>query len=398
MRTRAVTFMTAGAVGLAILVAACGDASDTSESQSEGAAAQQLPSVPVAEVLVRDVAPSSDFNGSLAAPRSVELRPRVSGQIVSVTVPEGGMVSRGQTLFRIDPRPFQVALDQAVAQQQQAEARASQAQAELERAERLVSTGAVSRKQFDDAAAQSRALQAAVAASRAAVSAARLELSFTSVTAPITGRVDRVLVTEGNMVASGAQAAPLTTIVSVDPLYVEFNVDEATYLTSLSRARREGGAVHLPVSIGLMNDDGYPYTATLAFLGSGIDRSAGTIRARAIVRNPRGDLAPGLFTRIRLASGDARQTILVSDEAIGTDQDKNYVLVLGKDDKAEYREITTGPIFDGLRVVRSGLAPGDVVIIKGLVRPGMQVSPRRTPMQASSAQAAGEQPARAESR
>ena len=397
MRKRAVILTTAGAVALAMSVAACGDASDTSTGQSGEAAAQQQPSVPVAEVIVRDIVPSNEFNGSLAAPRSVELRPRVSGQIVSVAVPEGGMVRRGQTLFQIDPRPFQVALDQAVAQQQQAEAQASQAQAELDRAERLVSTGAISRKQFDDATSQRRALQAGVAAARAAVAAARLELSFTRVTAPITGRVDRVLVTEGNVVASVAQAAPLTTIVSVDPLYVEFNIDEATYLASLSAARRDGGTARLPVSVGLMNDDGHPYAATLAFLGNGIDKSAGIIQARAIVPNPRGNLTPGLFARVRLASGEARQTLLIADEAIGSDQDKSFVLVLSKDNKAEYREITTGPIVDGLRVVRSGLAAGDVVIVKGLVRPGMQVSPRRVPMQAPAAPAVP-QPAGAEAR
>ena len=184
---------------------------------------------------------------------------------------------------------------------------------------------------------------------------------------------------------------------SVDPLYVEFNIDEATYLASLSAARRDGGTARLPVSVGLMNDDGHPYAATLAFLGNGIDKSAGIIQARAIVPNPRGNLTPGLFARVRLASGEARQTLLIADEAIGSDQDKSFVLVLSKDNKAEYREITTGPIVDGLRVVRSGLAAGDVVIVKGLVRPGMQVSPRRVPMQAPAAPAVP-QPAGAEAR
>lgn len=379
MRKSVATLLSSGALGMALLLAACGGPSGGQQGQG----GPPTPQVPVAQVIVRELAPSSEFNGSLTAPKSVELRPRVSGQIIGVDVPEGGMVRQGQTLFRIDPRPFQVAVDQAAGNFAQAEAQAAQAQADFARAERLIATGAISRKEYDAAVAQRRAGLASVQAARAAVAAARLDLSFTRVTAPISGRVDRILVTEGNVVAGGAQATPLTTIKSVNPLYAEFDIDEATYLSFVEKARRAGTATKLPVEFGLMTDEGFPRTATLDFLGNGIDRSAGTIRARALVQNADGALAPGLFARIRLVTGERQQSILIDDQAVGNDQGKSFVLILAKGNKVDFRPVELGPIVDGLRVIKSGLQPSDTVIIKGLVRPGMQVVPRKGPMQQS---------------
>ena len=241
--------------------------------------------------------------------------------------------------------------------------------------------------------AQRNAARAQVQVGNAAVAAARLDLSFTQVTAPINGRVDRVLVTAGNVVGAGASATPLTTIKSVNPLHVLFDIDEATYLNFVEQARRGGSTAPLPVEIGLMTEQGYPHSATLDFLGNGIDRSAGTIRARAIIANPGGDLAPGLFARVRLTLGAPQQAILINDQAVGSDQGRNYVLVVGQGNKAEYRPIELGPVVDGLRVVKSGLRPGDSIIIKGLVRPGMQVTPRRGPMVQGEASGAGNRPA-----
>lgn len=382
---------------MAGLLAACSDPSKGAGGGGPGQGAPSAPQVPVAQVIVRDIAPAAEFSGALAAPKSVELRPRVSGQIVAVSVPEGAMVAKGQSLFRIDPRPFQVALDTAQAQLAQAQALALQSQSEFERAERLVSTGAVSRKQYEDALSQNRARQAAVQAARAAVSAAQLHLSFTNVTAPISGRVDRVLVTEGNVVSGGSSAAtPLTTILSVNPLHVLFDIDETTYLGFAERARKSGGgAGRLPVDIGLMTDKGYPYRATLDFLGNGVDRSSGTIRARAVVDNAGGQLTPGLFARVRLVAGTPQPTVLIEDLAVGNDQGRSYVLVVGAGNKTDYRPIELGPIVDGLRVVKSGLKPGESIVLKGLVRPGMVVAPRRTTMGAPAAGPAG-QPASSE--
>jgi membrane fusion protein, gold/copper resistance efflux system len=323
-------------------------------------------------VLVRTVAPSTEYTGHLAAVGSVEVRPRVGGYIEAVSVPEGGLAKEGQLLFQIDPRPFETALDQAKAQLATAEARLAQAEADFARAEELVQKGVTSRKSYDQAA-------------KAAVTAAELDVSYTRVTAPIAGRADRVLVTQGNLVMGGnaGQATLLTTIVSVDPVYVYVDIDEPTYLDFVGRARPEGAGratAQLPVRVGLVTDQGFPHTGTLDFLGNRIDRSTGTIRARAVVANPDGRLAPGLFARVKLTTDEPRPTVLIDDQAIGTDQGTRYVLVLANSNKAEYRRIELGPVIDGLRAVKAGLKPGESIIIKGLVRPGMPVTPRRVAM------------------
>ncbi|MEJ5021113.1 efflux RND transporter periplasmic adaptor subunit [Ochrobactrum vermis] len=343
------------------------------------------PKVPVAEVVTRTVAPSVEFTGHLEATKVVELRPRVGGAIDAVSVPEGGLIESGKLLFQIDPRPFEIALDAAKAQLQQAKVLLDQAEIDFRRVETLAPKGTVSRKTFDDAQAARRQRQAQVEIAKAAVAAAELDRSFTRVTAPIAGRVDRVLVTEGNLVAGGSAGAAtlLTTIVSTDPLYVYFDIDEATYLGFAARARAsETGRVvdKLPVQVGLMTDSGFPHTGELGFLGNRVDRSTGTIRARAIVRNADGRLAPGLFARVHLVTAEPAQTVLIDDQAIGSDQGRRYVLALGSENKAEYRPVELGPMIDGLRVVSSGLEPGEKIIIKGLVRPGMQVDPQMISM------------------
>jgi len=366
----------------------------SNEPQQAPAAAQSAPpppQVPVAEVLVRTVAPSSGYTGHLAAVESVEVRPRVGGYIEAVSVPEGGLVEEGRLLFRIDPRPFQTALDQAKAQLAMAEARLAQAEADFARAEELAQKGVTSRKAYDDAVANRRQRQAEMQAAKATIAAAELDLSYTRVMAPIAGRVDRVLVTQGNLVSGGnaGQATLLTTIVSVDPVYVYFDIDEPTYLDFVGRARpdKAGRATaELPVQVGLVTDQGFPHEGTLDFLGNRVDRSTGTIRARAVVPNPGGRLAPGLFARVKLTTDEPRPTVLIDDQAIGTDQGKRYVLMLAEGNKAEYRPVELGPVIDGLRAVKAGLKPGERIIIKGLVRPGMQVTPRRVAMDGAEAE------------
>lgn len=337
--------------------------------------------MPVAEVITREVAPSAEFTGHLEATKIVELRPRVGGAIDAVSVPEGGVVRPGELLFQIDPRPFEVVLDAARAQLQQANVLFDQAELDFRRIEALVSNGTVSRKSFDDAQAVRRQRRAQVEIAKVAVTAAELDRSFTRVTAPIGGRVDRVLVTAGNLVAGGDSGAAtlLTTIVATDTLYVYFDIDEATYLGFVAIARTsETGK--LPVQVGLMTDAGFPHSGELDFLGNRVDRSTGTIRARAVVKNPDGRLTPGLFARVKLVTAEPAQTILVDDQAIGIDQGRRYVLVLGAENKAEYRPVEIGPMIDGLRVVSAGLNPADKIIVKGLVRPGMQVNPKMIAM------------------
>lgn len=344
-----------------------------------------VPKVPVAEVVTRKVALSAEFTGHLEATKVIELRPRVGGAIDAVSVPEGGLVRPGQLLFQIDPRPFQVALDAAKAQLQQAEALLDQAESDFARVESLAPNGTVSRKTYDDAQTARRQRQAQIEIAKAAVAATELDLSFTRVIAPIGGRVDRVLVSEGNLVAGGNAGAAtlLTTIVSTDSLYAYFDIDEATYLEFVARARamNSGGASGKSVvQVGLMTDVGFPHAGNFDFLGNRVDRGTGTIRARAVVKNPDGRLAPGLFARVNLVTADPAQTVLIDDQAIGIDQGRRYVLVLGTEDKAEYRQVKLGPMIDGLRVVAAGLNPGDKIIVKGLVRPGMRVEPQMISM------------------
>lgn len=384
-KTGIILLAVAVVVGVGIAVASR-NASNNGNQAASGPPSAMAPRVPVAEVIARTMTPTVEFTGYLAAPETVELRSRVGGAIDTVSVPEGGLVKKGQLLFQIDPRPFQVALDTAQAQQQQAEVLTAQAQSDFDRAKRLVSTGAVSRKTYDDAVSVRNARQAQVQAAKAAVSAARLDLSYAQVTAPITGRVDRMLVTEGNLVsgAGTSTATLLTTIVSVDPMYVYFDIDEATYLNYIGNARPDATGSEnnaLTVQVGLGKDSNFPFQGTLDFVGNQIDRSTGTVRARAVVPNPDGYLTPGMFARARLATGTARQTILIDDQAVGSDQDRNYVLVVDAESTAQYRPIKLGPIRDRLRVVDSGLSEGEQIILKGLVRPGMTVTPNILPMQ-----------------
>ncbi|MGO4624759.1 efflux RND transporter periplasmic adaptor subunit [Ensifer sp. 2TAB8] len=355
------------------------------EAVAAGAEGAPTPQVPVAEVVTREVAPSVEFTGHLEAAKTIDLRPRVGGAIDFVSVPEGGLVRSGQLLFQIDPRPFQVALDAAKAQLKQATVLLDHAEIAFGRAESLAPNGTVSRKTYDDAEATRRQRQAQVEIAKAAVAAAELDLSFTRVTAPIGGRVDRVLVTEGNLVAGGYEGTStlLTTIVSTDPVYVYFDIDEATFLDFVARARpdeSDNATGKLPVQVGLMTDSGFPHAGVLDFIGNRVDRGTGTVRARAIVQNPDGRLAPGLFARVKLVTSAPANTVLIDDQAIGIDQGRRYVLALGVENKAEYRPVELGPTIDGLRVVTSGIKPGERIIIKGLVRPGMQVDPQMVSM------------------
>ena len=360
--------------------------SPTVASEAAAQPAQMpAPRVPVAEVITRKVAPSVEFTGHLEATKSIDLRPRVGGAIDAVNVPEGGLVRPDEVLFQIDARPFEIALDAAKAQLQQARVLLDQAEIDLKRAETLAPNGTVSGKTLNDAQAAHRQRRAQVDIAKAAVAAAELDLSFTRVTAPIGGRVDRVLVSEGNLVSGGNAGAAtlLTTIVSTDPLYVYFDIDEATYLEFVERARAiESGKASgkLLVQVGLMTDAGFPHAGEFDFLGNRVDRSTGTIRARAIVKNPDGRLTPGLFARVNLVTAEPAQTVLIDEQAIGIDQGRRYVLALGPQNKAEYRPVELGPMIDGLRVVSEGLKSGEKIIIKGLVRPGMEVDPQMVTM------------------
>lgn len=365
MKVERIRLMTA-ALGAALTLAGC-------KEPAPAGIAVSPPGVPVAEVLVRPVTPQVEFTGSLSAIKRVELRPRVAGYIQAVSVPEGRFVEKGSTLFLIDPRPFQAALNAARARLREAEAASMLARAEHGRAEQLFTQKVIARDRLDTAIASLNAGNARVDAAKAALDAAQLDLSFTRVTAPISGRVGQTLITEGNYVASGV--APLTTIVSIDPLHVYFDVDERTYLHSLA-AGRGNGSQAAKVMVALSRDPTHSRPGRVNFLSNAADRGTGTVRVRAVIDNPDGQLTPGLFARVSLQVGASQARVLISDLSIGTDQGRRYVLVVGKDDKTQYRPVELGPVVDGLRVIEQGLQPGERIVVKGLVGPGMQITPQ----------------------
>ena len=369
MKVKRVT-ITAAVLSVAFAIAGCKEA-----VPSAGPA--KPPSVPVAEVIVRTVTPFVELTGSLTAVKRVELRPRVAGYIQDVSVPEGRFVEKGSELFLIDPRVFQAALNVTTARLREAEAASMLAQSEYARAEQLFAQKIVARDRLDTATASLTASKAQVEAAKAAVDAAQLDLSFARVTAPISGRVGQTLVTEGNYVASGV--TPLTTIVSIDPIHVYFDVDERTYLRSLAAGRAHTTSHNseaAKVMVALLTDKTYSRPGRVDFLSNTSDRGTGTLRIRAVVNNPDGQLTPGLFAKVKLETGAPQARVLVSDHSIGTDQGSRYVLVVGKDDKTEYRPVELGPLVDGLRVIEHGLQPGERIVVKGLVGPGMQVTPQ----------------------
>jgi multidrug efflux system membrane fusion protein len=347
------------------------------------------PEVTVAAVIDRDVTDWDEFTGHFEAVQTVEVRPRVSGFIQHVSFPEGATVKQGDVLLTIDPRPYEAEVARAEAMLEQAKTRAALASQELERAKRLSNTQAISREELDARTSGVDEAAAAIRASEAALRNAKLNLEWTVVRAPISGRVGRAEITAGNLVQAGSPSASLlTTIVSLDPIYVYFDTDEQAYLKFVNAGgekqiargarpeERERRRARDDIQVGLTNETGFPHSATLDFVDNRIDRTAGTIRMRAVLHNADGQFAPGLFARIRLPGGNHHSATMVQDQAIGTDQDRKFVLVLKPDSTLEYRPVGLGRVFEGLRVVQSGLKAGEQVVINGMlrVRPGMKVT------------------------
>src|SRR5436190_23021774 len=348
---------------------------------SKDAPPMQAPQVTVAPVVERMVSDWDEFTGHFEAVNSVEIRPRVGGFLQRVGFVEGAMVHQGDVLFVIDQRPYEAEVARAEAVLAQARTRNQLAGMEVERAKKLVNTQAISREELDARTSGQAEGDAAIRAAEAAVKIARLNLEWTVVRAPISGRVGRAEITTGNVVQAGA-ASPslLTTIVSLDPIYVYFDTDEQAYLKYFGESA--GGPNGRPVQVGLANESGFPHEGRLNFIDNRVDGSAGTIRARALLSNPNRVFTPGLFARVRLLGGDRHLATLVQDAAIGTDQDRKFVLVLKADNTLEYRPVTLGRVVDGLRAVDSGLKPGEKVVINGMmrVRPGMKVAATNTSM------------------
>jgi RND family efflux transporter MFP subunit len=358
----------------------------------EPPAAPPPQAVTVAGVPQREITEWDEFTGRLEAVDQVEIRPRVSGYIKRVAFAEGKEVKKGEVLFEIDPRPYEADLARAEAELERARSAASLAKSEMQRAGTLVAAQAISREEYDSRTSAEAQGGATVRAAEAAVQTARLNLEWTRVRSPIAGRVSNAEVTAGNLVQAGPPAAtPLTTVVSVDSMYLYFDSDEQTYLRYASLARSSGGTnwrtARLPVFLGLANESGYPHEGRLDFVDNQVDPRTGTIRTRAVFSNRSRELTPGLFARVKLVGGQKVSAVLVRDAAIGTDQDRKFVLVVGPGDTLAYRPIVPGRLTDGLRIVTSGLQAGDRVVVNGLmrVRPGMKVTPTVTPMVPDSA-------------
>ena len=336
------------------------------------------PQVTVAPAIERTIDEFDEFTGRLEAVDAVEVRPRVSGYIQRVAFEQGGEVHKGDVLVEIDARPDQAELDRAAAELQRVRSQAELARTEVERARTLVDKQAISREEFDARASAVREGDASIRAAESAVAKARLDLEWTRVRAPIDGRIGRAEVTVGNLVQGGApNATRLTTIVSLDPIYLAFESDEATYL-KFGLAKRAPRAVRM----ALADDSSFSLEGTLDFVDNQLDVGTGTIRARAVFANHDRSLAPGLFARVRLAGGERTRAVLVRDAAVGTDQDRKFVLVMKPDSTLEYRRVTLGRLTDGLRVVATGLAAGERVVVNGLqrVRPGARVAATQTAM------------------
>jgi RND family efflux transporter MFP subunit len=353
--------------------------------------APPAPSVTVARVVEREISEYSEFTGRIEAVDDVEVRARVSGHLEAVHFQSGQLVKKGDVLFTIDPRWHKAALDASEAAVAEARVRLDNAEREAKRATELRESQAISAEEAETRTSRLAEAKAGVLAAQAARETSALDLEFTTVRAPVDGRVGRALVTPGNFV-SGVPAANtvLTTIVSVDPVYVYADVDEGSLLV-LDRLMSqhalpldEKGRVR--VEVGLSDEDGYPHAGLIESLGNRLDAGTGTILLRAIVSNPDGTLVPGLFARVRVPSSSVRKTPLVPEVAIGTDQSQKFVLVLGDDSTVQYRAVKLGPALDGQRMVRDGLHAGEEIVVNGLqrVRPGSKVTPEREPVKSAS--------------
>ena len=349
----------------AALLAACGK-----EAQSQTANPPPPPKVQVTGVVVQDLRQWDDVTGHLEAIDSVGVRPRVGGFIDDVRFKEGAKVRKGDVLFQIDPRPFQAEVDRLAAEVERAKAKAVLALADGERGQRLIAQNAVARSEFERLQAEAAQAKADVAASQAALRTAQLNLEFTRVISPIDGRVSKALITRGNLVTT---ADLLTTVVSDGKIYASFDTDEQTYL-KYAGAQRDQPA---PVELGLMTEDGFPHQGTLQFLDNALDPKSGTINGRAVFEDPDGKLTPGLFARIRLMSNATEKVALAPERALGTDLGKRYVLVVDAKNAVEYRSVNLGPAVGDMRVIRTGLAQGDRVVVSGLqkVKSGDTVDP-----------------------
>ncbi|WP_434458597.1 efflux RND transporter periplasmic adaptor subunit [Stutzerimonas urumqiensis] len=359
---------------VALVLAACDPKTEQAQS------APPAPAVSVAQVIQQPVVEWDEVTGRLEAPETVELRPRVSGYIDRVAFEEGSRVSKGDLLFQIDARPFQAEVKRLEALLNQARAQQRRTASEAERGQRLRERNAISAELAEARVSAAQEARAQVAAIEAQLESARLDLSFTRITAPIDGQVGRAEVTAGNLVNAGETL--LTSLVSTDKVYAYFEADERIYLKYRDLARQGDRGQETPVYLGLTDEQGHPHLGHMDFMDNHVDPRTGTIRGRAVFDNREGLFTPGLYARLKLVGSATYDAMLIQDEAVGTDLGKKFVLMLKEDGTLDYRAVTLGPKLEGLRIVRDGLSPSDRIVVNGLqrVRPGMPVQAEPVPM------------------
>lgn len=377
-------------IGSALVLGFCLGLMGCARAPAEAPAAAPVP-VTVSHPVERDVTDYADFTSRTAAVDSVEVRAHVWGYLEKVNFNEGTLVNKGDVLFEIDPRPYQALLDQAKAKVAQDKAQLAFDEAEYQRNLELVRTNAVSRSELDKSAAARDVDLANIAADEAVVASRQLDLEYTKVTAPVSGRASRYHVTVGNLILSADQAGGtlLTTIVSVDPVYAYFDVDERTVLR-VRQLIREGKATsaretELPVSLGLATEEGFPHQGTINFVDNQVNPKTGTLRVRGVFPNEDEALSPGFFARVRVPIGRAHPALLVTDRAVDNDQGQKVLYVVNQKDEVVSRPVRLGALHDGLRAIEDGLKPGERVIVNGLqqVRPGVIVEPKLVDMPTS---------------
>jgi RND family efflux transporter MFP subunit len=378
--------------GLLLLMTAC-------NQQQPTAAPPPPPKVTVSQPINREVVEWEEYTGRLEAVESVEVRARVNGYLQSIHFKNGATVKQGDLLFVIDPRPYQAELERAKADLALANVKLERTGKDLGRAQLLVRSRAVSEEEVDTRVSDQRQAQESVQSARAMVNAAQLNVEFTQVRAPISGRISRNLVSVGNLINGGTtQSTLLTTIVSLDPIYCYFEADERSYLKGIRQLRNgdrtNGRASKQPVYVALADEENFPHQGSIDFLDNRLDQNTGTITARAVLPNPDLLLAPGLFARVRMPAGDKYKALMLPPEAVGSDLSQQFVFVVDAQNLAQYRKVTPGPIIDGLRVIRDGLQPDDWVIVKGVQR--AKTGAKVDPIKQDSAGAPSSPPAAAE--
>jgi RND family efflux transporter MFP subunit len=378
---------TAAGRGLLTVLGAIALAACQSKADAPAPGAFGPPSVSVAPAVQRQVQEFDEFTGRLEAPQSVDVRPRVSGYIRKVHFRDGQEVHQGELLFSIDADPYLAELAKARAQVAAAETQVELARLEEERARKLINVKAISQQEYDQLTSGYRNAAANLQAAQAALQTAELNVGYAQIRAPIAGRASRANVTAGNLVNVGDPV--LTSIVSQDKVYAYFEAGEDVYLKYVRLARegsRPSSRTHAnPVHMGLADEEGYPHQGVMDFVDNKLNPQTGAMRGRAVFDNADRRFTPGLFAKIKLIGSGTYTAVLTPEQAIGTDQSKKFVLVVGPGNAAQFREVKLGALIDGMRVIRSGLTAGELVVVNGLqrVRPGAPVTPERLEVDAN---------------